>query len=61
MLPRAGFGNDSLLAHAQRKQGLTQGVVDFVRASMVEVLPLQPDAGAAVNTAVMGSKTLSFV
>lgn len=47
MLARAGFGDDALLAHALCQQALPKGVVDLVRAQMVEVFALEPDLRAA--------------
>ena len=47
VLPGPRLGDDPLLAHAQGQQPLADGVVDFVRAGVVEVLALEIDAGAA--------------
>jgi hypothetical protein len=47
MLAGAGLGDDPLLAHAPGQQGLTDGVVDLVRAGVIEVFALQVDLGAA--------------
>ena len=47
MLPRAGFSNHAFFAHAAGKQRLTDGVVDLVRAGVVQVFALQPDLRAA--------------
>jgi hypothetical protein len=47
VLPGSGLGDHPLLAHPQRQQGLAQGVVDLVRAGMVDVLALEPDLGTA--------------
>src|SRR5690606_24331154 len=44
MLTRSGFSYDPPLAHPSRQQHLTHRVVDLVRAGVVEVLALQPDA-----------------
>ena len=41
MLARAGFGDQALFAHAEREQGLADGVVDFVGAGVVEVFALE--------------------
>ena len=41
MLARAGFGNEPLLSHPSRKQGLAEAVVDLVRAGVGQVLALQ--------------------
>lgn len=40
-------------AHAQGQQGLTKGVVDLVGAGVVEVFPLQPNAGPPFGPAVV--------
>ena len=37
------FRNDSLLSHASAKKGLPQGVIDLVRACVVQVFPLEID------------------
>ena len=42
VLPRAGLGDDALLAHALCKQHLSKRVVDLVRAGMAQVLALEP-------------------
>jgi hypothetical protein len=47
VLARAGLGDHTALAHPPRQQRLTDGVVDLVRAGVVEVLALEEDAGAA--------------
>jgi hypothetical protein len=39
MLACTGFGDDALFAHSDRKEGLAEGVVNFVRAGVVEVFP----------------------
>ena len=41
MLSGAGLGDDARLAHALGEHGLTYGVVDFVRAGVVEVFALE--------------------
>src|SRR4051794_20019363 len=43
MLPSAGFGDHSALAHAKRKERLAERVVDLMGAGVVQVLALQPD------------------
>ena len=43
----ARLGDEALLAHALREQGLADGVVDLVRAGVVEVLALEDDRRAA--------------
>ncbi len=47
MLPRAGLGDDPLLAHPLRQQSLAQRVVDLVRPGVQQVLALQVDLRAA--------------
>src|SRR5690606_902194 len=47
MLAGAGFGDDPGLAHAAGEQRLADGVVDLVRAGVVQVLALEQDPGAA--------------
>ena len=61
VLASAGFGNDPLFAHAQGQQGLAEGVVDLVGTGVVEVLTLQPNAGAALGPGVMGAEPLRLV
>jgi hypothetical protein len=41
VLAGAGLGDDALLAHAAREQGLAEAVVQLVGAEVVEVLPLE--------------------
>src|SRR5579872_4389335 len=41
MLPRAGLGDDALLAHAHSKKRLAQAVVDLVRAGVEQVFALE--------------------
>jgi hypothetical protein len=45
--PGAGLRDHPGLSHAAREQRLADGVVDLVRAGVVEVLALDVDAGAA--------------
>jgi hypothetical protein len=47
VLAGAGLGDDALLAHARGQQRLADGVVDLVRAGVVEVLALEQDLRAA--------------
>ena len=47
MLSGPGLSDKSLFAHALGQQGLTQGVVDLVRAGMGQVFPLEVDFGPA--------------
>ncbi len=46
MLAGAGLGDQAGLAHVFGEQGLAQGVVDLVRARVVEVLALEVNLGA---------------
>ena len=46
VLARAGLGDDAPLAHAPGQQRLADGVVDLVRAGVVEVLALEVQAPA---------------
>ena len=48
MLPGTRLGDDSLFSHSARQQHLTNGVVDLVRAGVVEVLAFEPHARADV-------------
>ena len=43
VLPRAGFGDDTRLAHAFGEQRLSERVVDLVRAGVREVFALEKD------------------
>ena len=47
VLPRAGFRDHALLAHAHGEQTLAEAVVDFVRAGVQQVFALDVDARAA--------------
>jgi hypothetical protein len=47
VLTGAGLGDDAGLAHPPREQGLTDGVVDLVRAGVIEILALEKDLRAA--------------
>ena len=47
MLAGAGLGDDARLAHAPGEQRLADGVVDLVRAGVVQVLALEQDPRAA--------------
>ena len=47
MLTRAGLSNHAFFAHAAGKQCLTDGVVDFVCAGVVQIFTLQPNLCAA--------------
>ena len=50
MLAGAGFRDDAGLAQVLRQQGLADGVVDLVRAGVVQVLALEPDLRAVPGT-----------
>jgi hypothetical protein len=43
MLTGTGFSDDAFFSHPARQQSLTQAVVDFMGASVVEVFALKPD------------------
>ena len=47
VLAGAGLGDDALLAHALGEQRLADGVVDLVRAGVIEVFALEIDLRAA--------------
>ncbi|KAI3484929.1 hypothetical protein L1887_51984 [Cichorium endivia] len=47
VLTGTGLGDDSGLAESAGEQDLADGVVDLVRAGVVEVLPLEPDLRTA--------------
>ncbi len=47
VLARARFGDDPAFPHPPREKGLAEGVVELVRACVVQVLPFQIDLGAA--------------
>ena len=47
VLAGAGLGDDARLAHAPGEQRLADGVVDLVRAGVVQVLALEADLRAA--------------
>ena len=47
VLPGPGLGNDAPLAHALREQGLAHGVIDLVRAGVIQVFALEVDLRAA--------------
>jgi hypothetical protein len=46
VLAGSGFGDQALLPHTPGQQGLPQGIVQFVGACMIQILPLQVDPGA---------------
>mmetsp|Transcript_16550 Transcript_16550/g.30032 ORF Transcript_16550/g.30032 Transcript_16550/m.30032 type:complete len:523 (+) Transcript_16550:478-2046(+) len=43
MLPRTSLGNDTRLTNPLRQESLTNGIVNLVRPSMRQILPLEPD------------------
>jgi hypothetical protein len=47
VLAGPGLGDHARLAHAPREQRLSEGVVDLVRAGVVQVLALEVDLRAA--------------
>ena len=49
VLPRARLRDDALLPHSLREEGLADGVVDLVRARVVQVLALEVDVRGAVE------------
>jgi hypothetical protein len=55
VLARARFGDDPLFAHAPGQQALAQGIVDFVRAQVVQILALKPDLRALAFAAQVGA------
>ena len=46
VLTRSGFGDDPLLTHPASEQPLPQAVIDFVRARVEQILPLQINSRA---------------
>ena len=66
VLACARFGDDAAFAHAQRQKALADGVVELVRARVVEVLALEPDLSAAALIAepagvIQGRRTSDVV
>jgi len=57
VLPGAGLGDDAGLADPLGEEGLADGVVDFVSASVGKILSFQPDGSAASEL----GKTLRLV
>src|SRR5437867_3141508 len=49
VLSGAGLGDDALLLHPLGDQRLADGVVDLVRASVIEILALQKEAKASAE------------
>jgi hypothetical protein len=56
VLSRAGLGDDLLLAHALGQQNLADGVVDLVRAEVVQILALEVDLGPAAAFGQVGAE-----
>src|SRR3989442_14756529 len=56
MLARASLGDDAFLAHAQRQQGLADGVVQLVGARVAQVLALEVDMRATEVLAQAGRR-----
>jgi hypothetical protein len=54
VLAGAGLGDDAALAHALGQQRLADGVVDLVRAGVVEVLALEVQAPAGDLAEALG-------
>ena len=46
VLACARLGDDPRLTHALGQQGLTDTVIDLMRAGMVEIFPFEPNLGA---------------
>src|SRR5690606_18916968 len=47
VLAGAGLGDHAAFAHAEREERLAEGVVDFVRAGVIEVFALEVNLGSA--------------
>src|SRR3989442_14328488 len=56
MLARASLGDDAFLAHAQRQQGLADGVVQLVGARVAQVLALEVNMRATEVLAEAGRR-----
>ena len=41
MLTCTRFGNDAMLAHPPREQGLPHGIIDLVRAGVQKIFPFE--------------------
>ena len=62
MLSGTRLGDDPLLPHSDAEEGLAEGVVDLMRARVVEVLPLKVHVGAfAFGVLVLLREALSEV
>ena len=61
MLASTGFGDHPLLTHPQSQKGLPKSVIDLVGTGVIQVFPLQPDAGTTVGTAVVLREPFRFV
>jgi hypothetical protein len=42
-LPGTGFGDDPFLAHAEGQKCLTEGVIDFMGAGVIDVFSFEPN------------------
>mmetsp|Transcript_32153 Transcript_32153/g.68034 ORF Transcript_32153/g.68034 Transcript_32153/m.68034 type:complete len:497 (+) Transcript_32153:302-1792(+) len=49
MLPRSCLGNDARLTNLLRQDGLSDGIVNFMCASMRQILPLQPNGSSTTH------------
>jgi hypothetical protein len=56
MLSRPRLGNDPPLSHLLGKESLSESIVDLVRATMQEILPLQVDSDSSNMTSQIASK-----
>jgi hypothetical protein len=56
MLSRASFSNDPPLPHFLSKESLAESIVDLVRATMQEILPLQVNSASSNMTSQIASK-----
>ena len=57
MLTSTGLGDDSLLAHPQRQQSLTDRIVNFMGTGVIEIFSLEPD----LRTATMFGESLGEI
>jgi len=55
VLSGSGLCNDTAFAHPLCEQGLSDSVVDFVCAGVVEVFPLEVDIGAVLFAQTVGA------
>ena len=47
MLAGTGFGNDPFFAHAEGEKSLSDGVIDFVSAGVIDIFAFEPDLCSA--------------